>query len=165
MRFAHLLLVLAALTAFSAAQDSNFQTDFRVGPEYLSLTGSNFLRPIATPSHSLDAPLPPIPSLPEVGPSVENQTFISNPELEGQADLFHIYYGYPMTPVVLLLGPGPSEVPESLDGGIIRIVTPRSLQEQGYGVSLGENAAYWKSQAHGITRVYTNADVEGVHQK
>lgn len=164
MRFAHLLLALAALTAFSAAQEPNYQTDFQVGPQYLSLRGSEFLRPIATPSHSLDAPLPPVPSLPEVGPSVENQAFIANPELEGQADLFHIYYGYPMTPVVLLVGPGPSEVPESLDGGVIRIATPQSLQKQGYGVSLGENAAYWKSQAPGINRVYTNADIERFHQ-
>ena len=165
MRFAHLLLALAALTTFSAAQEPNYQTDFQVGPQYLSLTGSNFLRPIATPSHSLDTPLAPIPSLPEVGPSVENQTFISNPALENQADLFHIFYGYPMTPVVLLLGPGPSEVPESLDGGIIRVVTPQSLQRAGYGVSLGENATYWKSQVPGITRVYTNADVEGLREK
>lgn len=165
MRFLHLLLALAALTTLSVAQESNFQTDFQVGPQYLSLTGSNFLRPIATPSHSLDAPLPPVPSLPQIGPSVENQAFIPNPELEGQADLFPIYYGHPMTPVVILVGPGPSEVPESLDGGVIRISTPQSLEQRGYGVSLGENAAYWKSQAPGITRVYTNADVEGLHQK
>lgn len=165
MRFAHLLLALAALTAFSAAQEPNYQTDFQVGPQYLSLRGSDFLRPIATPTQSLDTPLPLIPTLPEVGPSVENQTFIANPALENQADLFPIYYGYPMTPVVLLLGPGPSEIPESLDGGVIRMATPQSLQQQGYGVSLGENAAYWKSQASGINRVYTNTDIERFRQQ
>ena len=84
MRFAHLLLALAALAAFAAAQEpnyQNYQTDFQVGPQYLSLRGSDFLRPIATPTHSLDTPLPPVPSLPQIGPSVENQTFSSNPEL------------------------------------------------------------------------------------
>jgi hypothetical protein len=156
MRFSHLLLSLVLLTAFSVAQETNFSS----GPQYLSLTGSSFLRPIATPTYSLDAPLPPIPNLPEVGPSVIGQPYISNAELANQANLFPIYYGYPMIPVVEITGTAPSEVPPSLQGdGVTRIVEPAALREMGYGVSMGEDAAFWKAHKR-VMHVYTNTDIE-----
>ena len=89
MRLASFCFWLFVLAGISAAQDMNFA----VGPQYLMTSGSPmFARPIATPTLSLDAPLPPIPSLPEVGPPVADQPFVSNPEIQGP-DLLPIYYG------------------------------------------------------------------------
>ena len=161
MRFAHLFLALTVLAGISVAQNTNVQASFPVGPQYLSLVGSDFLHPIATPSLDLNTPLPPVSGLPQIGPEVANQPYISNPALENQADLFPIYYGYPMTPVIELVGSGPSEIPESLAGdGVTHIVSPQSLREMGYGVSLGEHAVYRKSQQPQGTHVYTNSDLE-----
>lgn len=165
MRFAPLFLVLAVLTGVSAAQNANVPASFPAGPQYLSLVGPDFLRPIATPSLDLNATLPPIPGLPQIGPVVENQSYISNSELANQADLFPIYYGYPMVSVIELTGPGPSEVPESIaSDGVTRIVNPQSLRQMGYGISLGEHAAYWKSQQPQATHVYTNSDIGRLRQ-
>jgi hypothetical protein len=165
MRFAHLLLALAALTGFSVAQNANFQTDFAAGPRYLSLNGPDFLRPIATPTVSLDAPLPPISSLPQIGPAVVDQAYVANPELAHQADLFPIYYGYAPLPVLVLAGSGPSEVPESIAGdGATRLVSVEALRQAGYGVSVGEHAAYLKTHEAQAGHVYTNDDLQRLHQ-
>lgn len=164
MRFAHLLLALAVLAGCCVAQGTNFQTDFAVGPRYLSLTGSDFLRPIATPTLSLDTPLPPVSGLPQIGPAVVDQSYIANPELAGQADLFPIYYGYAPLPILILAGPGPSEVPESLTGeGVIRIVSVESLHQAGYGVPVGEHAAYLKTHEAQAGHIYTNDDLQRLH--
>lgn len=164
MRLAQLLFALAALTGFSVAQGTNFQTAFSVGPQYLSLNGPDFLHPIATPTLSLDAPLPPVPSLPQIGPAVANQSYIANPELANQADLFPVYYGYAPLPVVILAGSGPSEVPESIAGdGTTRMVSVQALGEAGYGVSMGEHAAYLKTHEPQAGHVYTNADLQRLH--
>lgn len=165
MRFAQLLLVLAALTGFSVAQGTNFQTAFSAGPQYLSLNGPDFLRPIATPTLSLDAPLAPVPSLPQIGPAVIDQSYVANPELANQADLFPIYYGYAPLPVLILAGSGPSEVPESISSdGATRIVSVEALRQAGYGVSVGEHAAYLKTHEPQAGHVYTNDDLQRLHQ-
>jgi hypothetical protein len=161
MRLASLCFLLVALVGIGAAQDTNFP----VGPQYL-LTGSPlFARPIVAPSLSLDAPLPPIPSLPEIGPAVSDQPYVPNPELQHGADLRPIYYGYPMPSVVELVSPeSPAEVPQSItDTGVVRVVDAQSLREWGYGVTLGETASFWKVHAPHASRVYSNADIERLH--
>src|SRR5579863_917917 len=90
MRISALLCLLTLVTGYSAAQDTNFAN----GPQYL-LTGSPLLaRPLATPSMSLDAPLPPVPpsitTTPEPGAGV---TSAASPVADRQADLIPIYYG------------------------------------------------------------------------
>ena len=162
MRFSH-LLVLVALTGFSVAQD----TDFSVGPQYLSITGpSIFLQPIATKSMSLDTPLPPVPSLPEVGPPVTEQPYVSNPVLAHQADLFPIYYGYPPLAVIELVGTQPEELPASITTvSYIELVDPRTLRERGIGVSVAEAAAFSKGHRSPAVKVYTNDDLERFQQK
>jgi hypothetical protein len=158
MRFSHLLVLLLAFSGISAAQEVNFS----VGPEYLSLTGTEMLRPIATPTLNLDAPLPTLPSLPEVGPEVTSQPYLSNPVLEGQPDLFPIYYGYPPIPIVELVSTESTpELPPSITGVLAQITDAQSLRERGYGVTVGEAAAYWRAHKSTATRVYTNADIPG----
>jgi hypothetical protein len=161
MRLASFSCLLFVVVGIAAAQDTNFP----VGPQYL-LTGSPILaQSIATPTMSLDTPLPPLPSLPEVGPPVTDQAFIPNPELQHQADLFPIYYGYPMPSVVVLISSEPPrELPQSIvEAGVTGMTDVQSLRERGYGVPLGETASYWKSHKPRAPRVFTNADVERLH--
>jgi hypothetical protein len=159
MRFSHLLLLLVALTGFSLAQDTNFS----VGPQYLSITGpSIFLQPIATKSMSLETPLPPVPSPREVGPPA---SFVPNPVLAGEADLFPVYYGYPPLPVIWLVGTQPEELPASITTvSYIEFVDPQTLRERGIGVSVAEAAAYSKAHRSPAAKVYTNDDLQRFHQ-
>src|SRR5579872_4800077 len=91
MRLASLFCLPVVLVGISFAQSTNFS----VGPQYLITSPEpQFLRPIETPSLALNAPLKPLPELSPVGPTVTNQSYVSNPELQHQADLFPIYYGY-----------------------------------------------------------------------
>jgi hypothetical protein len=162
MRLASLLCLLLALTGISAAQSTNFS----VGPQYLMTSGSpQFAQPIATPSLALEAPLPAIPSLPQIGPTVENEPFIANPELRRQADLFPVYYGSSATSIVEITSAEPSrELPASiLDTGVTGVTTVQSLRQRGYGVSVGEAAAFWKAHKPHASRHYTNADVQRLH--
>ncbi|MGD1077230.1 MAG: hypothetical protein ABR881_02825 [Candidatus Sulfotelmatobacter sp.] len=162
MRLGSLFCLLFLLVGITAAQDTNFP----VGPQYLVTFGSPmFARPIATPTLWLDVPLPPIPSLPEVGPVIGNQPYIENPELQHEVDLFPIYYGYPMPSVVeLTSAEPPRELPASIvDVGVAGITNAQSLREQGSGVPLGDTASFWKAHKPHAPRVYTNADVERLH--
>ena len=162
MRLGCLLSLLLALVGLGAAQDTNFP----VGPQYLITTDSSmFLHPIATPSLSLEAPLPPIPSLPQIGPTVSDQPFVEDPELRHQANLFPIYYGYPMISVVELTGSEPRELPASImDNGVTGTINSAWLLENGYGVPLGDTASYWKTHKPHAPRVYTNDDLQRLHQ-
>jgi hypothetical protein len=163
MRFTSLWFLLFALLPFAAAQDTNFAQ----GPQYLTTTTStSFIRPIATPTVSLDAPLPPIPDLPEIGPAVLNQPYVSDPVLAHQADLFPIYYGYPEIPVVELASTEESVViPDSLNELGFAHATPQTLREFGYGVPLGDVASYWKTHKPQAPRVFTNSDIQRLHAK
>ena len=97
MRFSLLFLLTLLVAGFCPAQDTSFQ----VGPQYLiTTTDTRFLHPIATPSMALDAPLPGIPTLPQISPQVAEQPYVSNPVLDNQPNLFPIYYGYPALTVV-----------------------------------------------------------------
>ena len=163
MRIASLTCLLVLLAGISAAQDTNFS----VGPQYLVTSGSPlFAHPIATPSLSLEAPLTGIPPLPEIGPAVENQPFVANSELRHEANLFPVYYGYqPVSIVEITSAEPPRELPASVtDVGVIGMTDAQSLRERGYGVPVGDTASFWKTHKPHAPRVYTNADVQRLHQ-
>ena len=156
MRFAHLFLAAIAFCGISVAQEASFS----VGPQYLSITGATMLRPIATPSLSLDAPLAPVTDLLQIGPGVTDQPFLANPVLEHQANLFPIYYGYPQIAVVELANTESTpELPASITGVGSTFVDPQTLRDQGYGVTVGEASAFWKTRKAPLARVYTNTDI------
>jgi hypothetical protein len=55
----------------------------------------------------------------------------------------------------------PANLPASItDTGVTKITDPQSLIERGYGVSLGEFAAFLKSQKKSGSRVWTNEDLQ-----
>ena len=157
MRCAAVVCLMFALAGFAAAQDTNFAE----GPQYLvTAPFPEFLHPISTPSLSLNAPLPPLPSPIQTGPLVTNQPYMANPVLENQPDLFPIYYGYPQIPVIELAETEQTpELPASITGAG-GVVDAESLRHFGYGVPLGDTAAYWKAHKPHAPRVYTNADIQ-----
>jgi len=68
----------------------------------------------------------------------------------------------PPGPVVIELtgGPVPSNLPSSIfDAGVTGMTNGQLLAVRGYGVPLGDVAAYWKSHKRGAAHVFTNADV------
>jgi hypothetical protein len=158
MRLPQILLPLVLLVSICPAQDTNFS----VGPQYLVPPNHTmFLRPIATPSMSLDAPLPGPTSLPPVSQTVTDQPHVPVYEPASQPDLFPIYYGYPSTPVVELTGTPPSELPASLnEAGFVELSDPESLRQMGFGKAPAEAASFWKTHKRTSPRVYTNADIQ-----
>ena len=157
MHFAHSIALLLMLGVISVAQDTNFV----VGPQYLITTHeTTFLHPIATPSMSLDAPLSPIPNLPQIGPQITAPAYISSPELQHQPDLFPIYYGYPRIAEIELIASESREVRAGInDTGYAAIADAQSLRQLGYGLTVSEAASFWKSHKRSASRVYTNADI------
>jgi hypothetical protein len=58
----------------------------------------------------------------------------------------------------------PSNLPASIfDPGVTGAVTEQSLRDRGYGMPLGDVAAYWKAHKGSAVRVFTNHDIEGLH--
>lgn len=159
MRLASLLFLPIVLVGASFAQSTNFP----VGPQYLITTASPMLlQSIATPSMSLNAPLAPLPDLPQTGQTVTNQTYSTNPALQGRANLFPIYYGYPRIVDVELTSTEPiRELPASVnDTGYLNVPSGQSLRSMGLGITLAQAAAYSKAHRRASTRVYTNEDLQ-----
>jgi hypothetical protein len=162
MRLPILLCVIVLLTGISAAQDTNFPA----GPQYRIAGSPIFLQPIETPSLSLST----LPATTATGSEAEEQPVPASP-LATQPNLTQIYYGSPTenAPVssdIEIISPeAPSQVPPSIfDPGVTAIVDQRSLRESGYGLTLGQAAAFWKAHKHPAARLYTNADVARLHR-
>jgi hypothetical protein len=63
-------------------------------------------------------------------------------------------------PLIELSGNAPREVPASVnDTGYVAITSAQSLVERGFGVSVEEDALFWKTHKRVAARVYTNADI------
>ena len=155
MRLNLCFLFLVVTGIFAAAQDTTFSS----GPQYLVTAGSAvLLRPIATPTLFLDAPLPPVEPLPDFLPPVANQSSDLAPQSPIQLNLFPVFYGSPVSANIELTSEAPREVPASLIG-FVTMTEAESLRAQGYGMTLGEVAAYWKAHKPHAPRVYTNADL------
>jgi hypothetical protein len=171
MRMLGLTCFLLFLVCSAVAQDTNFSA----GPQYL-LTGSPLLvHSIATPTLSLDAPLPPVePSSINTPESATEVPFTTNPQLEHQADLIPIYYGADnhygvSTAVVEISFPeGGAEssaaLPASIvESGVTELVDAQALRVRGHGVTVADAAAYWKTHKLTAKRTFTNEDVKRLH--
>jgi|HubBroStandDraft_6_1064221.scaffolds.fasta_scaffold00005_134 hypothetical protein len=167
------LFVLSAL-GIAFGQDTNFAA----GPQYLLNNNSPLLaRSISTPSMSLAGPLLEVGASNATGvliPGAEAQTVI--PPLAvalPRTDLASIYYGRPPVSVVEISFPEASggslssnPLPASiLDTGVWQITTAQALRERGYGVTLPEAAAHGKARTRHATHIYTNADIDRLHQR
>jgi hypothetical protein len=171
MRILFLPCFLLFLIGSAFAQD----TDFSAGPQYL-LTGSPLLaRSIATPTLSLDAPLPPVEpasfSIPEAATGVP---FTTIPLLENQANLIPIYYGadnhYGVSTAVVEIsfpagaGETSAELPASIvESGVTELVDAPALRIRGHGVTVAEAAAYWKTHKLPARHNFTNEDIKRLH--
>jgi hypothetical protein len=161
--------VLLVLAGWSAAQVTNFP----VGPQYLFTPGSSplFLHPIATPSLSLDSGLPPVPSdVTGLRAKADEQTVEAVSQvLDAQRQTFFpsIYYGLPQVSVVAIaFGEPVVSVPPSFSAtGVVDFTSPQALGERGYGISVAEVAARWKTHTLRARRVYTNEDIERLRSR
>lgn len=178
MRLAGSLFPLLALAGICAAQDTNFAA----GPQYLITSPSPmFLHSIATPSLSFAQPSSaPFPSETSsaIAPPLATETVPASQVVETPAplpnniDLSKIYWGGPeaggisgeeSSEVVLGTAQPSQNLPASIMNiGVTAMVDPRSLREEGYGVSLGEVASFWKAHGGHAGHTYTNKDVERV---
>jgi hypothetical protein len=162
---------LLFLIGSAFAQDTNFTA----GPQYLLTASPLLAHSIATPTLSLDAPLPPVEpfsiNVPEAPTEVP---FTTNPQVEHQADLIPIYYGADnhygvSTAVVEISFPeGEAEslatLPSSIvESGVTELVDAQSLRVRGHGVTVAEAAAYWKNHKLTAKRTFTNEDVKRLH--
>lgn len=168
MRLATLFCSLFLLAGIGAAQDTNFA----VGPQYLVTSSSPlFLRPIATPTLSLSAPLASTTAV------IEASSELSVSSGPSQPDLTRIYWGAPeatananenvtenASEIEITSAHPTSALPASiLETGVTGMTTVQSLRQRGYGVPLGDTAAFWKTHKSHALRVYTNADVQRLH--
>jgi hypothetical protein len=176
MRIVVVSCSLLLLIGSAIAQDTNFAA----GPQYL-LTGSPLLaHSIATPTLSLDAPLPPVePSINVPEAASEGATEVAsevasttNPQLEHQADLIPIYYGVDThyrvsaaSTVEISFPEGAAELSAALpasivESGVTELVDAQALRVRGHGVTVAEAAAYWKTHKLPARRNFTNEDVK-----
>jgi len=158
--------------AFS--QDTNFAT----GPQYLTNSDPTnpasplFARPISTPSLSLTGPplgMGADNATEGLVAGADNQT--TSPQLQPTVDLFPVYYGVHPVSVIEISSPAnpnepsKSELPASiLDTGVWQITTAQALGERGFEVTLAEAAAHGKARKRRAPRVYTNADIDRLHE-
>jgi hypothetical protein len=146
-----------------------------MGPQYLITSDSPmFLHSIATPTLSLSAPASIVSA-----PAAEAPAELSSATaaLPFQPDLTRIYWRGPavtenagqnvsQNPIEIEItsAPLPNALPASiLDTGVTGMTDAQSLRQRGYGVSLGETAAFWKAHKPHASRHYTNADVQRLH--
>jgi hypothetical protein len=184
MRLASLLCLLLVLTGISAAQDTNFS----VGPQYLITSDSPmFLHSIATPTLSLSAPTPSVSAAATEAPAESSSASASASAAPPfQPDLTRIYWRGPAvnesidnsagesvsqnvsqnpSEIEITSAPLPIALPASiLDTGVTGMTDAQSLRQRGYGVSVGETAAFWKTHKPHASRHYTNADVQRLRQ-
>lgn len=177
MRLATLLLLVFALAGISFAQGQyNRDTNFRTGPQYLdTFPADTYLTPLTTPSLSFPSQLTPT----QQAQSDEVMGVTTSAPLppaytQGAPSPSQIYWGVP----ALEAGyEAPSEeqaaLPEAqtnlpsgfIDLGVSQIISERQLHQEGVGVSLAQDARYWRSHRAGIVRLYTNADIGTIQGK
>lgn len=166
MRLRNLWLLLA-LAGICVAQDTNFAS----GPQYLVTQPSTlFLHSIATPSLSFQSEAAPAPFAAPAGmrePVSISQVEETPAPLPVGSNLARIYWGpfpdvaKPASEIEITSAELPQNLPASItDTGTTAMVDAQSLRQQGYGISLGETAAFWKAHAAHSTHTYTNKDVE-----
>jgi hypothetical protein len=164
MRSACLFCIVVGLAGICVAQETNFSS----GPQYLMTSGSPlFARPISTPSLSFDAPPVTLPAaIVETSPASGDVTYTPSEALS-HADLLPIYYGPPPTESSLIeitsVEPARNLPANFIDVGVVEVTTPQSLSVRGYGPTLAESAAFWKTHKPHAPHLYTNRDIERVH--
>jgi hypothetical protein len=158
------LVTLLGLIGFSAAQDTNFPN----GPQYL-INGQSplFLHAIETPSLSF-GPASAVATPTNTGETVAASPVVETPRpLPSGVDYSRIFWGEPQQPAetepqvieVSSTQPVAPLPPSILETGVTALVDDHTLRGEGYGVPLGEVAAYWKAHKPPAVRIFTNKDV------
>lgn len=163
MRISLALTLVLALAGFCFAQQP--EMNFPTGPSYLLTNGSPlFARSIATPTLFIHTEMVPQPT--PVNISASEEEFLESLPPLPPPDLFPIFYGVPVPQEIYVSFRETSE--RHFEGGLLprsiadnggEITTIAALNLRGYGVTLPQAAAYWKTHEKHAARVYTNADI------
>ncbi len=179
MRISCVLLSILALLGVCSAQP---EMQFPEGPTYLLTQGSAlFARPVVPPTLNIQSPLVPFPTPVDVS-ATEEEFLRSLPPLP-PPDLFPMFYGVPEYGEYEYGPPEESEIyvsfrePEEqqawmgklpmsiVTSGVSEFTTASALKFRGYGITLPEAASYWKTHEERAAHVYTNADIERLHNR
>lgn len=167
-----LSLLLCALVVVSTGMAFSQDTNFASGPQYLMTTGSSrYARSISTPSISLSGPALQLGASSAtdglVAGSQDRVVPPSQPDAPPHIDLFPMYYGTAWAgEFKISLPPAESTapLPASIAGSqTLEFTTVQALRERGYGVTIVELAGFEKAHAKRASRIYTNADIEQLH--
>jgi hypothetical protein len=161
-RFCYVFSSFVVLAGVSFAQDTNFAN----GPQYLITGSTMFLHSIATPSESLQAPLENAYLINTDG-SVSTDLVAAHPDVPNP-DLQPIYWGEPnannVSEIEITSPEVPLNLPSSiLDNGVTAAAGPQFSSDAGSETTLGQAAAFWKNHAGHVSHVYTDTDVERLH--
>lgn len=176
MRPATLLLLVFALAGISFAQGQyNQDTNFRTGPQYLdTFPPDTYLTPLTTPSLSFPAQLTPTQQAQsEDVMGVTTSAPLPPAYTQYAPTPSQIYWGIPAPEAAYqspseeqAAGPAPTNLPAGfIDLGVSQILSERQLHQQGIGVSLAQDARYWRAHRAGIVRLYTNDDIQKIQGK
>lgn len=177
MRLATLLSLVFVLAGVSFAQgQSNQDTNFRTGPQYLdTFPPDTYLTPLTTPSLSFPAQLTPTQQeQSEEVMGVGTSAPLPPAYTQGAPSPSQIYWGMPAPGAGYeapseeqAAGPeAPTNLPSGfIDLGVSRILTERELHQQGSGFSLAQDARYWRVHRAAIVPLYTNADIQKLQGK
>jgi hypothetical protein len=177
MRLATLFLLVFAVAGISFAQGQyNADTHFRTGPQYLdTFPADTYLTPLTTPSLSFPSQLTPTQQAQsEEVMGVTTSAPLPPVYTQGAPSPSQIYWGMPAPEAEYeapseeqAAGPeAPTNLPSGfVDLGVSQIVSERQLHRQGIGISLAQDARYWRAHRPAIVRLYTNADIEKLQGK
>ncbi|MFZ0731980.1 MAG: hypothetical protein WAM79_06620 [Candidatus Sulfotelmatobacter sp.] len=151
------------------------KTPISASAQYLdTFPPDTYLTPITTPSLSFPSQL--------------------TPTQQAQSDaVMGVSTSAPLSPVYTQYAPSPSQIywgipapsayeapseeqaagpelltnlpPGFIDLGVSHITSDRQLHKQGIGVSLAQDARYWRAHRPAIVRLYTNADIKKLQGK
>ena len=67
--------------------------------------------------------------------------------------------------IMITSAPPSGALPASiLDTGVTGMTSAQSLRERGFGIPLGDSAAFWRTHKPHAARIYTNADIQRLHR-
>ena len=108
----------------------------------------------------------PHSNLPQIGPQIMNQAYISNRELQHQPDLFPFYYGYRRIAQIQLIASESREMHANINyTGYSAIADVQSLRQLGYRATVSEAASFWKTHKRSARHPCTRTQIYSANSR
>ena len=136
-------------------------------PAPSAVTNQTFLSDVYWGNHSAGEVQARRVSTPNVSPS-EVAMNIGVGALEATPVATEALPGLPVQPASSVIEVSSAALPANLppsifDTGVTALTSAQALRERGYGLPVGDVAAYWKVNKPTVVRVFTNQDVQRLH--